>query len=391
MEKKSNAASPDLLHPYTVQDFFSKYFETQHLHISRNQPGYFDAILSAQDIDEYLATANVSYPDINMASATDPSSPAPWLPMPQAGKQLDVAKEELFKQLASGNTLIINLLEQKLPRLNAFLCQLAEKWTVELTANAYITPPSRQGFEWHYDDHDVLVLQIEGSKQWDILPEKTFLPDKNYKSRYTTLRNDAGAETLVLQEGDSLYIPRGMYHKAAAQESTSLHLTIAINTNKRYDLIKGLLKAAIADENLRRSLIPSQNSTSDFHDTVQTLKEFSSNYFDGLLSQQHASVKNQQESFHGRFMNVVRLQSLSAESKVSSRVTQFEHRINGAFVHIRAGKKTLRFPKVAEPFLLGLLKASGKSIYELPNEGLSESQSLSITEKLLAEGWIDLL
>ncbi|WP_236595498.1 cupin domain-containing protein, partial [Mycobacterium paraintracellulare] len=34
--------------------------------------------------------------------------------------------------------------------------------------NAYVTPPDATGFAPHYDPHDVLVLQIRGSKTWHV-------------------------------------------------------------------------------------------------------------------------------------------------------------------------------------------------------------------------------
>lgn len=36
--------------------------------------------------------------------------------------------------------------------------------------NAYLTPPGRQGFAPHSDDIDAFILQLEGSKRWDLFP-----------------------------------------------------------------------------------------------------------------------------------------------------------------------------------------------------------------------------
>jgi ribosomal protein L16 Arg81 hydroxylase len=32
--------------------------------------------------------------------------------------------------------------------------------------NIYLTPASNQGFRTHYDNHDVMVVQVEGEKLW---------------------------------------------------------------------------------------------------------------------------------------------------------------------------------------------------------------------------------
>ena len=395
LEETNNSATvPSVLHPYTDEDFFSNYFELRPLHISRKEPGYFDSVLSAQDIDDYLAAAKISYPEVNMASASDASS-APWLPLPQAGNHLNVVKEEVFKQLAAGNTLILNLLEQKIPKLNKFLCQLAEQWTVALTANAYITPPDNQGFEWHYDDHDVLILQLKGHKRWNVLDEPSFLPDKNYKSRYSKLNNDEGATSYMLQEGDSMYIPRGVYHRARSQKRTSVHLTIAINTSKRYDLFRGLLNAAIGNKEFRKSVLPKYEQPTEIGAQLESMKEFCTNYFDQLLSEANTlkgpTPKNSQQDYHGRLKNVMRIEELSSLTVLSSRTTDFEQRHQGGFIEIRSKGRQLRFPITTEKLLIALLKSSELSVAELPKEGLSEKQRLDIARKLVVEGWIDIV
>ena len=54
----------------------------------------------------------------------------------------------------------------------ARLAAVARSLEVELNfptqVNAYITPPQSSGLLPHYDDHDVVVLQIQGSKSWHL-------------------------------------------------------------------------------------------------------------------------------------------------------------------------------------------------------------------------------
>ena len=54
------------------------------------------------------------------------------------------------------------------PPLVAFCQQLAAELGHPVQANAYVTPPQSQGFDDHYDVHDVFVLQVEGEKRWRI-------------------------------------------------------------------------------------------------------------------------------------------------------------------------------------------------------------------------------
>ncbi|CAJ1357602.1 unnamed protein product [Effrenium voratum] len=77
--------------------------------------------------------------------------------------------------------------------------------------NAYLTPPGAIGKPPHVDDHDVLVLQLSGSKRWTL--------------------EDGKAAQVTLQTGDVLYLPQGLPHHAAAQEDPlpSLHLAVGLH------------------------------------------------------------------------------------------------------------------------------------------------------------------
>ena len=95
------------------------------------------------------------------------------------------------------------------------IASLAHSIEVELNfpiqVNAYITPPGSQGLVPHYDDHDVLILQIQGSKIWrlyngvDIPPHEMQRRDKSVPTDGLALPTD-----LRLEVGDVLYLPRGL-------------------------------------------------------------------------------------------------------------------------------------------------------------------------------------
>eukprot|EP00913_Durusdinium_trenchii_P018480 g17362.t1 len=81
--------------------------------------------------------------------------------------------------------------------------------------NAYLTPPDAIGKPPHVDDHDVLVLQLAGSKTWTLLDDAR-----------QTIR-----EQVPLTKGDVMYLPQGIPHHAAAMASheASLHLAVALH------------------------------------------------------------------------------------------------------------------------------------------------------------------
>lgn len=99
--------------------------------------------------------------------------------------------------------------------------------------NLYQTPGGGQGLGRHVDDHDVLVLQLEGEKHWQIFEA-------------------AGAEgteerSAKLRAGNWLFLPRGTGHEVRnAGGEPSVHLTIGFHPLTRGAILDRALAAARA-------------------------------------------------------------------------------------------------------------------------------------------------
>ena len=63
---------------------------------------------------------------------------------------------------------MLQALHRVWPPIIDFCQQLAADLGHPVQANAYVTPPQNQGFDDHYDVHDVFVLQVAGRKRWSI-------------------------------------------------------------------------------------------------------------------------------------------------------------------------------------------------------------------------------
>jgi hypothetical protein len=100
-------------------------------------------------------------------------------------------------------------------------------------ANVYLTPPNAAGFRKHRDDHEVLAVQIAGSKRWVLYPE------------------DAPEVEIDLQSGDLLYLPQGLAHAAAAQNEVSIHVTLGLRPAYAAELVEELARLAGEDAYLR--------------------------------------------------------------------------------------------------------------------------------------------
>jgi hypothetical protein len=121
--------------------------------------------------------------------------------------------------------------------------------------NLYLTPPNGKGFSPHWDNHDVFIIQVVGSKDWQIEKQRRVLPGTQEKmgDEGRELRGDVDA--FVLEQGDLIYIPRGFVHAASCGSEPSLHITLGVTAVFWEDLLTIAVRAALLqDEQLRLAL-----------------------------------------------------------------------------------------------------------------------------------------
>ena len=100
-----------------------------------------------------------------------------------------------------------------------YLAPFKEKIELSLggnvSMNIYHSGPSAVALNRHYDKYDVLVLQIEGEKEWEIAATE----DEKGEWFNTTM-----------VPGDLLYIPKGIWHAAttASGFDSTNHVTIGL-------------------------------------------------------------------------------------------------------------------------------------------------------------------
>jgi hypothetical protein len=114
-----------------------------------------------------------------------------------------------------------------------------------VSAHVFLTPPRSQGFAAHRDEHASLVLQLEGTKDWDVYEED---PDDDGQPRapYRTGRVDvdrlrAVRQTFTLTPGNVLYLPEWWVHAARTGDRHSLHVTLRVFPLRWVDLLTAVL------------------------------------------------------------------------------------------------------------------------------------------------------
>ena len=224
-------------------------------------PRDFADLLDLDAVDELLSRRGVRTPFLRVAKGGTIRPVAGYTRGGGAGADVgdQLADDKILDLFADGNTLVLQGLHRLWPPLIEFAAALRSEIAHPVQVNAYLTPRSSQGFAHHYDVHDVFVLQVAGSKRWQIHPPVLIDPLRTqpWTDRKAAVEQASSRDAMidtVLEPGDALYLPRGYVHGAQALEGVSAHLTVGVHSVTRFAVAEALLAEAAADPDLRASL-----------------------------------------------------------------------------------------------------------------------------------------
>lgn len=119
----------------------------------------------------------------------------------------------LGRQLDEGATLILDQANVADPTLEV-ACRALQWWSRErVQVNVYWTTGEAEGFPLHWDDHDVIVVQLAGEKGWEVRGTSRTAP----MYRDADPNSTPGDEVIwsgLLRTGEVMHIPRGHWHRA---------------------------------------------------------------------------------------------------------------------------------------------------------------------------------
>ena len=235
-------------------------------------PQGFTDLMDARVVDELVSDRGLRTPFLRVAkngqTLGDRAFTAPG--GVGAGIADQVSDSRLVALFGDGATIVLQALHRVWPPIIDFVGALAAELGHPVQANAYVTPPQNQGFDDHYDVHDVFVLQVAGAKRWRIHAPVWDAPlrDQPWTDRRAAVQRAAAEPPLieaVLEPGDCLYLPRGFLHAATALGGVSTHLTLGVHTWTRYTLAEQLttqaLRTLAGDAELRASLALGTDAT----------------------------------------------------------------------------------------------------------------------------------
>lgn len=237
-----------------MQTFVDEVWAETHYHVKRSRAGYFDNLLPGPSAGEHLVERFRQEPTaVRLVREKDKKGPDSHR---LADGSLDLAG--IRSDFAEGYTIVIDGVERYVRPVASLARSIEAELNFPIQVNAYITPPGSQGLVPHYDAHDVLILQIQGSKVWHLYGGARVAPHEMQGKKDPVVPIDGllALADLCLDPGDVLYLPRGRVHAAETTSEPSVHLTVGLHAPSVLMLAIGALHARSFHDDRLSALLP---------------------------------------------------------------------------------------------------------------------------------------
>jgi hypothetical protein len=246
-----------LLEPTTAEEFLATSWGKTYRHI-RGWPGKFARLLPWEMLNDILRQHRLDFPRLRLVLDGRSLPVSAYLRHTvAAGRRRQpiprLQPVKLTAELRRGATLVLDAVDELSQPLEDLAAALELIFREHVQINTYAGWHTSRGFDLHWDDHDVFVLQVTGRKRWSVYGMTRSHPhagDDEPAPKPTT--PPLWEETL--EDGDLLYIPRGWWHVAVPLDEPTLHLTVGIHNRTGLDLLRWVGERLRARETFRRDL-----------------------------------------------------------------------------------------------------------------------------------------
>lgn len=245
-----------ILEPCLSEEFLASSWGKSYRHV-RGTPGKFARLMPWDDLNEILMAHRLDYPRLRLMRDGKSLPTSSYIRHAGGGKgKASIPRllhVEVENHLRDGATLVLDAVDELYEPIRNLAGELERVFHERVQVNCYAGWRVSRGFDLHWDDHDVFIIQVAGRKRWNIYGMTEPYPLKgssepNRKPTHEPIWSD------VLEDGDVLYIPRGWWHLAVPLDEPTLHLTVGIHNRTGVDFYKWFGERLRASETYRRDL-----------------------------------------------------------------------------------------------------------------------------------------
>jgi len=373
-----------ILAPVELVDFFAEYWEQKPLHIARSADNPFSELVDVGVIESLLSTHSLVFPNVQLSQAGQ------VIPVDEyTDENRAIVSERIIERYRSGSTIIISHAHKLHCALMNLCREVQAGLLMPCQTNVYLSPPGNQGFNPHFDTHDVFILQVSGKKTFSFYDGGAQLPTS--ADRFDSSVHTVGDKTeeIELNAGDTLYIPRGFVHDALADKDlASLHITLGVYPVLLHTLVNQLISTAMQnDSRLRSSVISLPNVLTSIESVSETIKNTLADHVteqsivDALSTLHDAAALDAKQNLAGQLVNHC-AEPVNPHSELSiNPLAVMSCARQGDTVILRTHGSVQQYRDPMGSAVEWLQNQTGITVKEIP--GLSDHQQLALVEQLL--------
>lgn len=249
IESGAPSTLAELVSPLTEAEFQDLFRRRELAYRPGSQGDRYAPFLGWAALRDILAAGNqpVEREGIRVTKESYTVPPERWM----TNGKVDTAKLQAF--LADGFSVVILRVEAHVPALAAVCNEIKTRLREGSFVGAVVTSGTGAGaFKMHFDPEDLVILQIEGTKRWQVFGPVVSNPLRDMPKQ--TLENPQPILDEVLEPGDLLFVPGGYWHHCESGLSTSVHLGVFFLPPTGWHAIREITRPLISDELFRTPL-----------------------------------------------------------------------------------------------------------------------------------------
>jgi hypothetical protein len=229
-----------------------------------------ESLITWDGVGDLLLGQRLGPPHLRVVeTAGRPVNPAHYMDNKSSPRRKSVPivdSGKLKSILEGGATLVVDSVDEMLPAVTEAACELSDVVFEPVQTHVYATCGDAPAFAPHWDVLDVLAVQVEGEKHWDVYGPGTPSP-LDAETDADNVRPAEPEWSGVLQPGDALYLPRGWWHGVHGTGGTSLHLSFGFQRRTGMTYV-GWLITLLRREPAFRVDLPREHSELVRHESV---------------------------------------------------------------------------------------------------------------------------
>lgn len=380
----STISLDNLISPLNKEQFFEQYWEQKPFVIKRAARDYYEEILDLPKLNEIFASRMFRSPDMRIFNNGVSRH------FSQFSKKNKANGNTVLQEFESGSTIIFENLDRNHIELGKLIRTIENELHIDLRTNVYLTPPEARGFKEHWDTHCVLVMQVYGTKEWEVWDNPIALPLESQKYDPAIGKKANKLGTMIMEEGDIAYIPRGFVHRAKANDQASLHITMGLKPLKMQDLVRDAVKNICKrDVVFRKAMMLKGEMDYDLL-KARLIEEIKRTDFDQHKEKLYRKfILERYPILDTQFSSILQ----SSEIKLNTQCKVKPHMVWKLFqkaneLSLLFDGKTVHFPQVIEPTMRYFESQSEFKVADIP--GLDDNSKITLAKRLVHEGFIEL-